>query len=80
MICDTKGQANEKILKPKLQRRLRRNPTDAGFKVLRFWSNVALRDIEAVRESIWMALQERCAPSPSHPHPDLPLEGEGVFG
>jgi very-short-patch-repair endonuclease len=128
-----KGQTNEKILKPRLQRRLRKNPTDAeqrlwnclrrkqmghfkfrrqhpfgnyvidfvcleamlavevdggqysekqegdvvrtknltaaGFKVLRFWNNDVLRDIEAVKESIWLALQERCTPSPSQPSP-----------
>jgi very-short-patch-repair endonuclease len=128
-----KGQTNEKILESKLQRRLRRNPTDAerrlwsclrrkqmghfkfrrqhpfgdyvidfvcleamlavevdggqhseereqdavrtkslneaGFKVLRFWNNDVLRDIEAVKESIWLALQERCTPSPSQPSP-----------
>jgi very-short-patch-repair endonuclease len=128
-----KGQTNEKILKPRLQRRLRTNLTDAerrlwgclrrkqmghfkfrrqhpfadyvidfvcleamlaievdggqhseqreedavrtkrlteaGFKVLRFWNNEVLRDIEAVKESIWLALQERCPPSPSQPSP-----------
>ena len=130
-----KGQTNEKILKPKLQRRLRKNLTDAeqrlwnclrrkqmghfkfrrqhpfadyvidfvcleamlavevdggqhseqreedavrtkrlseaGFKVLRFWNNDVLQDVEAVKESIWLALQERCAPSPS-PSPPSP--------
>jgi very-short-patch-repair endonuclease len=126
-----KGQTNEKILKPGLQRRLRKNPTDAeqrlwsclrgkqmehfkfrrqhpfevyvidfvcleamlavevdggqhsemkeedtvrtkrlteaGFKVLRFWNNDVLRDIEAVKESIWLALKRRTDPSPSQP-------------
>ena len=126
-----KGQTIEKILKPKLQRRLRKNPTDAeqrlwtclrrkqmgqfrfrrqhpfgdyvidfvcleamlavevdggqhaenrqadtfrtknlaeaGFKVLRFWNNDVLRDIEAVKESIWLVLQEQRDPSPSRP-------------
>jgi very-short-patch-repair endonuclease len=128
-----KGHANEKVLKPRLQRRLRKNLTDAeqrlwnclrrkqmghfkfrrqhpfgdyvidfvcleamlavevdggqhsvkreedavrttslseaGFKVLRFWNNDVLRDIEAVTESIWLALQERRTPSPSQPSP-----------
>ena len=128
-----KGQTNEKILKPKLQRRLRKNPTDAemrlwmclrhrqfgdfkfrrqhpfenyvidfvcleamlavevdggqhadqqpadalrtrtltdaGFKVLRFWNNEVMQDIEAVKESIWLALQARKDPSPSRPSP-----------
>ena len=128
-----KGQTSEKILKPKLQRHLRKNPTeaerrlwhclrqkqfgdfkfrrqhpfenyvidfvcleaklavevdggqhaeqqqddalrtrtltDAGFKVLRFWNNEVMQDIEAVKESIWLALQERKDPSPSRPSP-----------
>ena len=123
-----KGQTSERILKPKLQRRLRKNPTDAehrlwqclrqrqfgdfkfrrqhpfenyvidfvcleaklavevdggqhaeqeqddalrtraltdaGFKVLRFWNNEVMQDIEAVKESIWLALQGRKDPSP----------------
>ena len=42
---------------------------EAGFLVLRFWNNDVLRDIEAVKESIWLALQERRAPSPSQPSP-----------
>lgn len=118
-----KGQTNKKILKPRLQRRLRKNMTDpeqrlwnclrrnqmgnfkfrrqhpfgdyvidflcleamlavevdggqhseneredairtksltdAGFKMLRFWNHEVLRDIEAVKESIWLALQQR---------------------
>jgi very-short-patch-repair endonuclease len=33
----------------------------AGFKVLRFWNNEVLCDIEAVKEAIWRALQ---TPSP----------------
>ena len=128
-----KGQTSEKILKPKLQRRLRKNPTDAeqrlwnclrqrqfgdfkfrrqhpfenyvidfvcleamlvvevdggqhaeqqqedalrtsalihaGFKVLRFWNNEVMQDIDAVKESIWLALQECKDPSPSRPSP-----------
>ena len=122
-----KGQTSEKILKPKLQRRLRKNPTDAerrlwnclrqkqfgnfkfrgqhpfenyvidfvclkamlavevdggqhaeqqqedavrtrtltdaGFKVLRFWNNEVMQNFEGVKESIWLALQERKNPS-----------------
>jgi len=136
-----KGQTNKKILEPKLQRRLRKNPTDAeqrlwaclrrkqmehfkfrrqhpfgdyvidfvcleatlavevdggqhaenrqadavrtrnlmeaGFKVLRFWNNDVLRDIEAVKESIWLALQERRDPSPSQPSPSRGRLGWG---
>ena len=128
-----KGQTNRQIVESKLQRRLRRNPTDAerrlwnwlrqkqmghfkfrrqhpfgdyvidfvcleamlavevdggqhsekreadalrtkhlndaGFKVLRFWNDDVLRDIDAVKESIWLALQECCTPSPSQPSP-----------
>ena len=43
--------------------------TEAGFKVLRFWNNDVLRDIEAVKEAIWLVLQERSTPSPSQPSP-----------
>ena len=47
----------------------------AGFKVLRFWNHEVLTETHAVKESIWRALRER-----THPHPDLPLEGEGTVG
>jgi very-short-patch-repair endonuclease len=30
----------------------------AGLKVLRFWNNEVLQEIEAVKEKIWMTLQE----------------------
>ena len=45
--------------------------TDAGFEVLRFWNNEVLQDIDAVKESIWVALQQRrgSTPSPSQPSP-----------
>jgi len=46
----------------------------AGFRVLRFWNNEVLAEIEGVRERIWRAVQEE----QSHPHPGPPLEGEGV--
>ena len=64
--CGMKGQTNERILKPRLQRRLRKNPTDAEQRV---WNNDVLRDIEAVKEAIWLVLQERSTPSPSQPSP-----------
>ena len=48
----------------------------AGFQVLRFWNNEVLQNIEAVKEKIWMVVQER----KPHPYPDLPLEGDGVRG
>ena len=48
----------------------------AGFQVLRFWNNEVLQNIEAVKEKIWMVVQER----KSHPYPDPPLEGDGVRG
>ena len=44
-----------------------RTLTDAGFKVLRFWNSEVMQDIDAVKESIWLALQERKDPSPSRP-------------
>jgi very-short-patch-repair endonuclease len=31
----------------------------AGFQVLRFWNNEVLQDIEAVKEKIWIIVQER---------------------
>ena len=45
----------------------------AGFRVLRFWNNEVLKEIESVKEKIWLAVQEL------QPHPpNLPLEGGGV--
>ncbi len=38
----------------------------AGFRVLRFWNNEILCDIEAVKEAIWRVLQ---TPPPSQPSP-----------
>ena len=38
----------------------------AGFKVLRFWNNEVLHELEVVKESIWQALQ---TPPPSQPSP-----------
>ena len=43
----------------------------AGFHVLRFWNNEVLKEIESVKEKIWLAAQEL----QSHPPPNLPLEG-----
>ena len=45
----------------------------AGFHVLRFWNNEVIDELEAVKEKIWMTIQER----QPHPHPDPPLEREG---
>ena len=39
----------------------------AGFRVLRFWNNDVLRDMDAVTEEIWRALQR--TPPPSRPSP-----------
>jgi very-short-patch-repair endonuclease len=55
----------------------------AGFQVLRFWNNEVLQDIDAVKEKIWIIVQEllqskqRGQKLQTHPHPDPPLEGEG---
>ena len=56
----------------------------AGFQVIRFWNNEVLQDIEAVKEKIWIIVQERLLlqskqenQKQTHPHPDPPLEGEG---
>jgi very-short-patch-repair endonuclease len=46
----------------------------AGFRVLRFWNNEVLKEIESVREKIWLVVQEL----QSHPPPNLPLEGGGI--
>jgi very-short-patch-repair endonuclease len=46
----------------------------AGFRVLRFWNNEVLQEIESVKEKIWLAVQEL----QSHPPPNLPLEGGGA--
>jgi very-short-patch-repair endonuclease len=43
----------------------------AGFRVLRFWNNEILKEIESVKEKIWLAVQEL----QPHPPPILPLEG-----
>jgi very-short-patch-repair endonuclease len=40
----------------------------AGFRVLRFWNNEVLQEIEAVKERIWRAVEEE-TPSPSQPSP-----------
>jgi adenine-specific DNA-methyltransferase len=45
----------------------------AGFHVLRFWNDEVLKEIESVKEKIWLAAQEL----QSHPPPNLPLEGGG---
>ena len=57
----------------------------AGFQVFRFWNNEVLKDIEAVKDKIWIIVQERLLQKQSkqqmqqqtHPHLNPPLEGEG---
>jgi very-short-patch-repair endonuclease len=45
----------------------------AGFRVLRFWNNEILKEIESVKEKIWLVAQEL----QSHPPPKPPpLKGE----
>ena len=41
---------------------------NAGFRVMRFWNNQVLNEIEAVVEAIWLEL-EKHNPSPSQPSP-----------
>ena len=41
---------------------------NAGFRVMRFWNNQVLNEIEPVVESIWLEL-ERLNPSPPQPSP-----------
>jgi very-short-patch-repair endonuclease len=48
-----------------------------GFHVLRFWNNEVIIEIEAVKEKIWMTIQEQLPEHLPHPHPDPPLEREG---
>ena len=43
----------------------------AGFRVLRFWNNEVMNELEGVKEVIFRALE-------THPHPNLPLEREGM--
>ena len=42
----------------------------AGFRVLRFWNNQVLNELDAVVEMIRVTIEP-------HPHPSLPPEGEG---
>ena len=44
------------------------NLLTAGFRVLRFWNNEVLQEIEAVKERIWRAVEEE-TPSPPQPSP-----------
>ena len=46
----------------------------AGFRVLRFWNNQVLNEMDTVLEKIWGVLNEQ-----THPHPNPPLEGEGML-
>lgn len=43
----------------------------SGFRVLRFWNNQVLNELDSVIEVIRHAIQ-------THPHPNLPPEGEGA--
>ena len=47
-----------------------------GFKVLRFWNNEVLTNIEGVLETIRLSLVPAQIPSPPAP---LPLAGEGSY-
>jgi len=49
--------------------------TRAGFRVLRFWNNEVLSDIESVTTVIWHAMQER---NPT-PIPAFPLKGKELL-
>jgi len=44
----------------------------AGFRVLRFWNNEVLKEIESVKEKTWLVAQE----VQSHPPSTPPLKGE----
>ncbi|BCB27139.1 hypothetical protein SKTS_20250 [Sulfurimicrobium lacus] len=45
----------------------------SGFQVVRSWNNQVFNELDSVMDAIWHALKP-------HPHPDLPLEGEGTGG
>ena len=51
---------------------------EAGFQILRFWNNQVLQETDAVVDAIWAALQNKRTLVLPHPHPNPPLEGEGV--
>ena len=38
---------------------------------MRFWNNEVMNEFEGVKDAIFLALK-------THPHPSLPLEGEGT--
>jgi very-short-patch-repair endonuclease len=46
----------------------------AGFRVIRFWDNEVLKEIESVKEKICLVVREL----QFHPPPSLPLEGGEV--
>ncbi len=64
------GQHNESVKDVRRDQVL----NDAGFCVMRFWNNQVLCELDAVLESIWNALKTK-----THPHPNPPLEGEGII-
>ncbi len=45
---------------------------EAGFRVLRFWNNQVLQEIDAVVEAIWTALLEESGCDGSHSPPSPP--------
>ena len=65
------GQHSERVKEDEIRMQ---NLLTAGFRILRFWNNEVLQEIEAVKERIWRAIEEE------QPHPllDPPLEGEGA--
>ncbi|MDD5295399.1 MAG: endonuclease domain-containing protein [Rhodocyclaceae bacterium] len=65
------GQHMESIADAQRDERLKK----AGFRVLRFWNNDVLANRASVQEMIRDALLAE-----PHPHPNPPLEGEGVSG
>ncbi len=66
------GQHNGSVMDVERDRQLARS----GFRVLRFWNNDVLLQIDDVVEAIGVALAH---PHPrAHPHPNPPLEGEEI--
>ena len=50
----------------------------AGFRVMRFWNNEVLLDIDSVTTAIWRVLQEIDSTTPT-PIPAFPLKGKELL-
>lgn len=72
------GQHGEKRAQDEVRTRFLES---RGFRVLRFWNDVVLKETDSVLEVILEALRPRPGPPPACPHPSPPPQaGEGVGG